>query len=807
MRKKDSFFFLAEGNQRWFEGKPHAALSQYEKARDSLSPDASIEHRVDVLGALALAQCEINDFASALALYPEIHEICISSNHDPERILRQWAKALEQTNDFDGARATYEKATPTAATSADDRLKWHHAVALLDWRDGRLTDARDHLVRAVDLFPDNTAEAVPLVGILGNAALFSIELGNVGRAMRLADRMSGIIRSSNELTLSNTLIHCRVRAALARLRGDQEDELRQWKVALDVLEVNVPADWARRLDIANEYVLAAKDSPARSQAIADIGQLVEAAPPDIQWLSLFFLGRLLREDGDLNGAKTGIERAIAAVVGSGSPESEVELILDAAELARALGKGAAAILLGKISLELITRYVATLDPQDSRTALDHGQEVAGLTTEHLRAQGRYEEAQLLAVLSERVAERAIQLRNDPSATPPDVVPWTAAEAGARDRWLTARQEIAEVRSTGADTLNLSRDALDRLLSFEAKPDAQNVPSNPLSLPEYTLWLDALAKGDVYELRLFGSGGEPDPIRHRVSVTQFNRCIAELRDTVTDHRAWRGAAEALAELILKPFLSRLATLKTLEVDGSGPLVRVPFGLLPGTFHMTISVMLPVGQRGRTDARAGRLDCTAFAARAGDGQVNVLAQHNFSRDRFRTSLMARPNSLSITAHLDCPPTQPNQWALILGDGTPLYLIELLHPEFDLAGIETAILATCASGVHDVTDQGRKSFVSLTLEKGVTQVVGTLWDISQSAADSFVEQFWQAHDADPGADASTLLAQVQARARAALDAPLPSGSASGIGARSPAPVPEDWAGFVVFKARNISQQVQSA
>lgn len=247
-----SHALLAQAATLWVKGKPGAALPLYEQAVAALLPEESAAHHIEVRRAHALCLCEVKGAALALALYPGLHQLCTDWGVDDTEVLRQWAKGQEQSGDFAAARKTYERAVPKDSTPPVDRLKWRHAMGLLNWRDARLSEARENLRTATELMPTDAREASKLLAVLGNDALLSLELEDTGRALRLADQMHEIGQAGCAIPLSSQINLVRVRAALARRRGDTAAEVAVLKEGLALLERQARQDWMRRLDLTND---------------------------------------------------------------------------------------------------------------------------------------------------------------------------------------------------------------------------------------------------------------------------------------------------------------------------------------------------------------------------------------------------------------------------------------------------------------------------------------------------------------------------------------------------------------------------
>ena len=822
-RKKNSEDLFAAGNAHWHAGRPRRALKLYCAAAQTLRPESHVSHKVDVMGGLALALCETGRFTEALAAYSGIHDFCQDENYRAEGVLRQWAKALEQTNDLARAREVYRAAEPDDQTSEGDRCKWHHAFGLLEWRDGRLEAARKHLEAATACLPKDHAALVPLLGMLGNDALLSLELGDVGRAMRLMDRMLTVRQRAESLTLSNEILTLKIEAALAARRNDPLAGISSIRAGLALLERRAPDDWMRRLDLANDYVSAALGTDCEAEAIADLQAMTYAAPDEVSWVSRFLLARLRISAGETEQARDDLEAVFAAVIGSGSPESEIELFFEAVRLTDKRGQTGATILLGKMALIFLLAFAPGLDHDALTQILRAGAEISELTSAALRSVARFEEAQAVEMMSERVARRAALVqRADGLVEFRDPVPLTTGEEGAIAEWLAARQVIAAARASAGmpAARDISAQALTALLTYSTAEGSKTNLEFPRPQQASTLRMGLVLQGVDYLARYVTSEG--DRFEFRTDAAALNRLIGELRSTVDDPQEWVAPAEEVYRILIAPAAHLLDTRDHIEIDASSVLGRVPISLLHSggpllCERMTIRYVMPTFFRERkVQQRSGTLHCAGFTgvlARIGAFQdavppvapVRILTARDFDQSRFLAALAARPTYLSLACHLDNEPAQMHRWALWLGSEEPLFLSDLGRPDYDLEGMELAVLVTCASGQFDATDQSRRSLAGLVLDKGVHRVIGTLWDISESAATQFLNAFWAALAADPVTSPETHLAQIQRMAaRSCRTKPLAKPEAGGIGAPPAGAKAGDWAAFALFSAGNNLQQI---
>lgn len=808
----------------WQEGKPAQALAAYARAVAALPPDAPPAVAIRARSDHALCLRELGETKAALTLYPQIERDCLASGVDPKPVVRQWAIALEQDRDFTAARALYDRIRPADEAPAPERLLWHHAVGLLNWSDGHLQAAAEHLAAASEAMPDDPQEAGHVLAVLGNDARLSLILGRDARAYRLVAQMIAIRHAVQTVPLACETNLAIVRAALVAHRGDHAQAAQILKDCLDWMTLNDPDEWMHRLDMASHYVDAACQAGPADEAVAALSAMCDAAPADKAWIASMILLPALLGAGEAAGARRHAVIVVAGLVGQGPAAAEAEILASLAALAQSAGQPDAAIFLGKLALGYMAELTATLDPHALDRIVADSDRLLAQTRTRLQAAGRYQEAALLVDFARNVRRSVVMMRKPPAQAPgDDALPLDRTETAAKARWLTARQELCALRVAGRtdDAATRAAALVEELLDFRTTSGLMR-PRPVLSRPgPGVLRMGFLGLGDRCELHCRWHDRTrivpiDCPPAHVLAL------VSDLRDAARDPLAWQTPAIALYELLIRPVDSALDTLDMLEVDADGLLGRIPMGLLcDGTRCLVERVAIRCVAAVKVPPppavpRAGRVDLTAFAtgplawlsrgAHDPSGTVRrrvALTGDALTRDALRAALDDRPALLSLATHLDVVPTRPDLSALQLGDGTELHLSDLARPQFDLNGVQIALIATCGSAMGDPTQEADTSLTALLLEKGVAACVGTLWDLSESAAATMIAAYWKAHASDPAADPARLLARVQAGF--AVQARQPACAASrtgGIGGAPRPPPPQDWAGFACFASRTPPQ-----
>lgn len=808
---------LTKATALWFQGRPHQALGLYADAVAALPPDAAAHIKARVKSEYALCLRAVGQVDAALAIYQELDALCSDAGLDATDILRQWAIAWELKGDFGRARRLYERITPGAETPRQDRLKWQHAMGLLNWSEGRLTEAATNLAAATAEMATDPEEAANQLAVLGNDALLSLYLGNTARAYRLADRMMEIRQAVEFIPLASAANLATLRAALAQRRGDHAQEAQILKDAVDWLTQHDPDEWMQKLDLVGQFAAAAQRAGQGEAALPYLAELCDAVPVEMAWVGDLMLSQLQVELGDCDGAKRSATRLLASEIAKGTPERETEIVAVLAGLAHLAERTDAAIFLGKLALKYLVQLIQSLSTEEARHAIAQSHQLLGQTITHLRSAGRFHEAVVLDDLFARVRRAALLLQKPAlQVLEFQPIPFDRAERQAEADWMRWRQELAALREVGDPDPGLQRSGqvIGALLDFTttsglAHRETLLPPPDPGCLR-----ISFIPAGDGCELQYQW----PDRIlnvRIALSPAAFFDAIATLREAVADPAAWRHPAAMLYRHILGPVAGDLDGLDYLEIDASGALGRIPIGLLSDgatCLAQRVAIRYVIAANPVTPAassRHGLAHCAALPSGVLTDSPSALSPvhtangPDFTRAAMLTLLKDRPACLSIATHLETMIAQPDLSSLMLGDETPLYLADLAGDQFDLNGLHVAVFATCSSGFDDTTAEKDNSLAALVLEKGAVHFVGTLWDISETAAAAFVSAFWQAFAADPLQDPAIVVAALQAELAARAQGPARAASRTGgIGSAPKTPPPADWAAFAVFGNCNHPQ-----
>ena len=814
----DAAVLLEAGNTFWYAGKLLDALECYWRATKALSPHEAPRLALRVRAALALALRAKGDVTAALAEYQHIRPLLDPSDPYTVTVLRQWAIAFDANREYAQARALYERIKPTSDAPAVDRLKWHHAVGLLDWSEGHFHNASTNLKIATSLMPRKAAEAAKVLAVLGNDAQVSLILEDDARAHRLVQRMLAIRARAQGVPLESEANLAITRAALAKHRNNPAREAQIYREALEWLDQNAPDESYHALDMMGRYVLALHDSGGAAEALPLLRERVAKAPATLAWVAGISLAKVEVDVGDITAARQTLGAVLAAGVGDADPEREAEIVAVLASYCARADKRDAAIFLGKLAVTYVVALVNPLPKDQSAAVLRTAKGLCDLTARVLRASGRYEEAQIVAHVFERMRQQAFSNRPPVAQTRAvDIIPMDGAEKAAQVGWMLARQRLVESRKAGDDaaTLGLALQIIDLLSTFETASGLDHCYAMLPTPPAGIVRLSVVPTGQHLSLQW-----QTDRKQRMQPIALKNEAlyslVAEFREQLGDAQGWQQTARTLYDLIIAPLADDLRDARIFEVDSSGLLGRLPVWLLMAQCAKTpvpaVRYVTDIAARTGPHAdRSGHLHVNAIAtgplaalatARVGSG--SVLSGQGFTKTALFAALEAKPASLSIAAHSEIEPTRPDLSALILGDGEPLYLADIVDARVDLAGMSHVIAAACSSGQRDVTEGATLSLAGVILEKGVECFIGTLWDVPESSAADFLRAFWAKRAAFAAMDIADIVAAVQADALRRLQKqPSATGRVGGIGAVSPAGLAPHWAAFAVYTGCNQPQR----
>jgi CHAT domain-containing protein len=817
------------GNEHWKSGRPDLALEHFETAYCLLNDwkGANQEKAVESASNYALCLLAVGDIPAAERIFAKGVELAEAANISARRILRQWAYSKEHMNLFVEARALYERAQPRKEDAPLEHLAWHHAMGGINWREGRLSEARSNYEFAKSNLPDDPEEAATVLPVLGNTALLFWELGEDAKAMRLAEKMHDIVdRAKNNLDMKGTVNLMRVNATRAKRRGDLKSEIAIWNECHRIVRETTPNAWSLRLDIVDELVSALKRGEQFDDAIrlvvAERDAMLGGEFPYV-WLLHLILASLFNQIGEIAKARASMLLVIADFVGEAEPKTELPILSLLAQVAQAENRPDAAIFIGKLALAHLAVVTGGLETSEIHKVIIEGQQISDATIELLNQKGRFDEAAALTRLEARIRYLA-HVNRDPR-NPVEIeqpVPQREFERAAEKDWMRARGRLVDARRSGnSAALNIAaKETLEVLLSV-TEPSAKNTAPAVVAEPPSVHTMRLTLTSDTNTVSAFAeSHVSSRHIRIYTSAPDINRATADLIFAINDKHAWRDPAKFLYQSIVAPFEQDLLDCNVLEIDAAGSLSRIPFALLASTGRLLcqrfaiINLISAAGSRHGnkqssklvhlTDAGKGPLvDFSTWPDAFGTQQkfkTNIIPV--FSREDLRSALDAGVGYLSIATHFNSEPDRPDLWALSLGDGTKLHLTELATHSFDFSRTKLVSFVACGSATSESISQDC-GLVRLALEGGAESVIGTIWDISETAAATFTRRFWPLLASDPNRDAAAALRKFLSEC---ADTQVSRGGAvsttGGIGIMPDGPPPSEWAGFQLYQTRSINE-----
>ncbi len=498
----------------------------------------------------------------------------------------------------------------------------------------------------------------------------------------------------------------------------------------------------------------------------------------MKWVGVFHLSPLQQFAKDPPGAKESAAILLSTHGGSSDAAAEHELLSTLPGMLEINGNPDAAAFVAKLVLKLFIRAIESLGAAEQRAVCETGDTYNEKAATLLRSRGRYQEATIVDRLYERIRHYMfIQKRPASEILLLDPIPFDAAEKRAEAEWLIWRAELADMRAAGhlEQAVERAREIIEDLLTFKTRSGLLHRLELLPPPPKDVLRLCFVPAEDHCEIHYLWTD-RAEIVRLDVEAQSFFQRVGELRLAVSDTDAWVDIAKRLYSDIIKPVENELAAIDCLEIDARGALGRIPIGLLsdgdtcviervPVRYVMNVArpAHSPPRRHGVAHFAAFDTGPLSHAPRVGPktpAPFNAGIGTAFTRQSVLDGLAKRPAILTIATHLETEPTHPEASALLLGDQSHLLLSDLADAAFDLNGVRIALFATCSSGIGDSTDQRETSLVSLALEKGTGCVIGTLWDISETAAARFVQDFLDALSADPNQNAAQILATIQAR-----------------------------------------------
>lgn len=323
-----------------------------------------------------------------------------------------------------------------------------------------------------------------------------------------------------------------------------------------------------------------------------------------------------------------------------------------------------------------------------------------------------------------------------------------------------RKKSAGARTDQEAALTASR-SLQRFLKDVLKDDVVVVQT--IVLPDRFHVL--VTTGTLQHVFSFNQGREA-----------LSKKVAAMRTAMQDANADPlPAAKNLYATLIEPIKAMLPEKGVVMISADDALRYVPFGALhdgqdflarkltfvnynPGTqstlFSESSKEISSLQAFGTSQAHPGFEALPAVkgeleALVRQDGEVKGVLpgrrwlDGQFTRKAFTDALFQQPAALHIASHFRLVPENAEQSIMLLGDGSPLTLPDLVSQR-DLSGLSLMTLSACQTALplsaRDATGEEVESLAALVHRSGVRSVIATLWKVSDGGSAVFMQRFYQ-------------------------------------------------------------------
>jgi CHAT domain-containing protein len=134
---------------------------------------------------------------------------------------------------------------------------------------------------------------------------------------------------------------------------------------------------------------------------------------------------------------------------------------------------------------------------------------------------------------------------------------------------------------------------------------------------------------------------------------------------------------------------------------------------------------------------------FAKLSSDSVQRAFIDSNFTKSNLKESLSNPRDIVHIASHFKASGGTDKDVGLLLGDGSFLSLQDLFAGGQSYSGVSLLTLSACETGVSlaNLSSQAKTfdGLAGLFAKKGVSQVLATLWKISDSSTADFMKVFY--------------------------------------------------------------------
>lgn len=760
----------AEGGVFWREGQGARALPFYAQAHYLVTGRDTIlaAERLDIGANYALILALTGQTSLALEHWADLLILAQTHQLSTTQLVRQTAVTHELRRELGQATALLDQIRPDEASSDDARLKWHNAYGIIEWRQGRIAQARSHFCAAVNALPTDPTAAGLVRAVLSNAATLDYEIGRIESGHAYAEQMDAMADLSQTFATQRGLL--RLRAIRADLQGDQLAAAKHWQDAFALVLSQTPNDTEHLLEFAT---LAAAnfrklgDDMAAEEIIEDVLGRCPDNQRHLASSAMVLQAELLLDIGHVSTARNILNEVVQIEAVRDDAEREVPLLAALARVAAQSGAPYAAVLLGKMALTARLNCGVSLQYDDITALLTLTKEAALRLIDALNRQARFAEAGAIRRLYARHIQADMLQRHAAEVGAMPAVPFRESESLVAARWSDLRGQVANFTGSSATGSGLTTPksranpptdlsqhgrelaricstapgVIGKIISFR-DPGAQDIPATMPAPSEAGILRIAYSVGAETTGYIAMRDGEMLQGTLAPSPEELALEIADLRDNIHSFDGWLPPARRLYSWLIGPVASLLRGATQIEIAATGVLEQLPFACLKGRGkflceHAPI-IFVADGSGAQYEKRDTHL--VAFAGQDGSGASALTAVRDetediaqlapkstlvpaaqFDRAALIKQLNTRPSHVHFAGHFHLRPTRPHLSSLIMGKGERLYLGELVEPEFAWQGLDLACFAACETGMVERGADGFESLAQVILDRGGSERCG--------------------------------------------------------------------------------------
>ena len=143
----------------------------------------------------------------------------------------------------------------------------------------------------------------------------------------------------------------------------------------------------------------------------------------------------------------------------------------------------------------------------------------------------------------------------------------------------------------------------------------------------------------------------------------------------------------------------------------------------------------------------------------GQIHLNAA--FTADQYRDTIALRPSVIHIATHFKFAAGTESQSYLLLGDGKPLSLSDMMSERYRFRGLDLLTLSACETAVGGGLNQNGREVEGLGAQAqrfGAPAVIATLWQVADDSTGQLMKRFYALRAQSPALNKSEALRRAQ-------------------------------------------------